>query len=145
MKINETLPLILSIISTCISIFTLIFTIYNSTKMKKIAYGQVEASLRNLISTAKDKYKNRIMSASEISSELKEQEIRYLKEEILNTYEEACSKYLSGKVDKKTFYQTYFEEIKSIVEQDEFKEYFQFASKYEAIKKVYCKWFQLIK
>lgn len=145
MKINETLPLILSIISTCISFFTLIFTVYNSTKMKKISYGGVESSLRNLVSTAKDKYKACIMSASETPSEMKEQEIRYLKEEILNAYEEACSKYLSGKVDKKTFYQTYFDEIKSIVESDEFKEYFQFASKYEAIKKVYCKWFQLIK
>ena len=35
--------------------------------------------------------------------------------------------------------------LREILESDEFKEYFQFASKYEAIKKVYRKWFNLIK
>ena len=63
------------------------------------------------------------------------------KQDYLNSYEEACSKYIDNKVDQNRFYKTYSTEIKNIVEKDPYKSVFDsFSSVYTAIKKVYEKW-----
>ena len=68
------------------------------------------------------------------------------KQDYLNSYEEACVKYLDNKVDKLRFRKTYYIEIQNIVTKEPYKATFNsFSSTYTAIKKVYDEWFNLEK
>lgn len=63
-------------------------------------------------------------------------------ESMLNQYDDACAKYLDGKIDKARFRKTYHKEIANIVENAEFKEYFDpTTSRYKPILMVYKEWF----
>lgn len=141
MTINNIITTILSIISIIISLFTLIYTIINSREAQRVSWGQLEYSIRTHIDSTRNNLTNALMIDDQ--SDKHEQFIRVKIEELLNSYEEACAKYLDNKVDKKRFYNTYFSEIQKLVESDEFKEYFQFGSNYDAIKTVYTEWFKL--
>lgn len=141
MTINNIITTILSIISIIISLSTLIYTIINSQEAQKVSWGQLEYSMRTHIDSARNNLTNALMIDDH--SEKHKQFIRVKIEELLNSYEEACAKYLDNKVDKKRFHNTYFGEIQKLVETDDFKEYFQFGSNYDAIKTVYNEWFKL--
>lgn len=66
------------------------------------------------------------------------------KEEFLNAYDEACQKYLDGKVDKERFKKSYFIEIQNIVKNVDFKQKYDTQSTpYKATVKVYNEWFDL--
>jgi hypothetical protein len=63
------------------------------------------------------------------------------KEELSNSYEQACSKYLDNKIDKKRFKKNYYEEITNIIKDENFKEYYNGPSaSYKATLKVYNEW-----
>lgn len=141
MTINYIITTILSILSFIISLITLIYTINNSQKMKKISFGEIEYSIRTHIDSARNNLNDALMVSDQ--SDKYKQFIRVRIEELLNAYEEACAKYLDNKVDKKRFHNTYYGEIQKLVESKEFTEYFQFGSNYDAIKTVYTKWFKL--
>lgn len=61
----------------------------------------------------------------------------------LNAYEEACAKYIDKKVDTERFKRMYDRPIRRIVEEDEFKAYFDAVVKspYKCILKVYDEWY----
>jgi ribosomal protein L17 len=64
----------------------------------------------------------------------------------INAYEEACAKYLDGKVDKKRFKKTYCTEIRQLVESKDLKKYFDsITTRYKAVVKVYDEWENLEK
>ena len=64
----------------------------------------------------------------------------------LNTYEEACAKYIDNKIDKKRFKKQYHTEIRNLVEEEEFEKFFNpTKSKFQAILKVYKEWNNLEK
>jgi len=64
----------------------------------------------------------------------------------LNAYEAACSNYIDNKVDKVRFKKLLRSEIKSIVEDNNFKKYFDgVSSPYKAVLKVYKEWEDLEK
>lgn len=141
----EIITVIISLGALSISILSLIFTKLNSNKIQKIYFGQSELSIREMITSSRNRISDILLNSSSENNQYTKQLIKVAIEELLNSYEEACTKYLDSKVDKKRFKKTYFDEIKNIVETDEFKEYFKFGSKYDAIKKVYNKWFDLEK
>lgn len=63
-------------------------------------------------------------------------------EEYLNTYEEACSKYIDRKVDRKRFKNNYKLSIKQICESGKFeKELNPINSTYKSIMYVYKRWY----
>jgi hypothetical protein len=66
--------------------------------------GQVEMQIRGRISNARIWYGN--LSAeykTSLNDDIIKMVIAAAQEEIFNAYEEACQKYLDGKVDKKRF------------------------------------------
>lgn len=138
---NDNVTIFISAFSLLISIFSLLITKSNATKIEKIYYGQTELSMRQAITLSKDRLANIIQDNTQ--NQNKTQMVNFAIEELLNAYEEACAKYIDLKVDKKRFKKTYFDEIKNIVESGDFDSYFKFGSKYDAIKMVYNEWFNL--
>lgn len=67
-------------------------------------------------------------------------------EVMLNTYDEACAKYLDSKVDKERFKRSYHKSIRNLIESGDFEKYFNTpCSSYKCILRVYDKWFNLEK
>ena len=96
-----------------------------------------EIAVRNMIASARAQFYN-------ISCNLpadKEQARRLLEsaqEDWLNAYDEACAKYIDGKIDKERFKKLYFEEIKNCVERN--KDKFGIATRFQAMQNVYNEW-----
>lgn len=62
-------------------------------------------------------------------------------EDLLNTYNEACQKYMDGKVDKIRFRKNYFHEIRNVVTNAEFEDRFNpITSMFQATIAVYNEW-----
>ncbi|UAB70662.1 hypothetical protein INR79_01680 [Vibrio sp. SCSIO 43132] len=60
---------------------------------------------------------------------------------LMNTYDDACSKYIDGKVDKVRFKKNYRFEIRNLLENKELKGYFDsLTSRYKPIINVYTEW-----
>ncbi len=65
---------------------------------------------------------------------------------MLNMYDDACTKYLDGKIDKERFKRNFFIEIRNLIERSTLKEHFDpTTSRYKAILKVYDEWENLEK
>lgn len=143
MTTNEKITIIISVLSFLLSLFSLILSRINMVRVEKIYYGQTELAIREAITSAKNRVANTIQDTT--LNSYKNQLVKFAIEEFINSYEEACSKYIDKKVDKKRFKKIYFDEIKNLVENEDFKKYFQFGSKYDSIKNVYNEWFNLEK
>ena len=62
-------------------------------------------------------------------------------ESMLNTYDDACAKYLDKKIDKIRFKKTFHVEIRNLIENTDLKKYFDpVNSRYKPILKVYNEW-----
>ena len=136
--------LILSTITATISAITAMLTYLNG---KKTAYGNIELQIRTMISEAKYR---QIQFAEKLAydttNEFVKKQYEALSEELLNAYDEACAKYLDGKVDKERFRKMYFHEIKQIVECEDYSnDYNKVSSRYKATIKVYKEWIDLEK
>lgn len=136
--------LVLSTITATVSAIAAILTYLNG---KKTAYGNIELQIRSMISEAKY---HQIQFAEKLSydseNEYAKRQFAALNEELLNAYDEACAKYLDGKVDKERFRKMYFHEIKQLVECDNYSnEYDKVSSRYIATIKVYQEWVNLEK
>jgi len=60
---------------------------------------------------------------------------------MLNTYDDSCSKYLDGKIDKVRFKKNFHYEIRNLLESEDLKVYFNpTTSRYKPILKVYDEW-----
>lgn len=118
-------------------------------EQNKIAQGQAETSMRELIMSAR----RNVESISEKvaveekknEDELKiyEQMLDSAQEDLRNAYEEACSRYRDGKIDKERFKRMYSTEIRQIVEDKVQNEHYNnIKSRYECTKLVYEEWFK---
>lgn len=143
MSIYEKITIFLSLLSLFISVISLTLSRINMTRVEKIYYGQTELAIRETITSAKNRVANTIQDTT--LNSYRDQLVKFAIEEFINSYEEACSKYIDEKVDKKRFKKIYFDEIKNLVESEDLKKYFQFGSKYDSIKNVYNEWFNLEK
>lgn len=141
MQTSDIITLILGIAS----FITACSTILLSFKYNKLVQAQVEMQIRERITYARTRYEDLIINHNkELNDELIKMVYESTKEEFLNAYDEACQKYLDGKVDKERFKKSYFIEIQSIVKSVDFKQKYDTQSTpYKATAKVYNEWFDL--
>lgn len=146
-----------------VSIFSAIFAWVASSKSNKLArentniqHGLIELEVRQAIEGSKSKINEIGMTMAPlksksnqgtISGEEKETLSIYDKsfdaaiQTMLNTYDDACSKYLDEKVDKARFKKNYHIEIRNLLESPEMKKFFDpLTSRYKPIIKVYDEW-----
>ena len=138
---------IITLILGIASLVTACGTILLSFRYNKLVQGQVEMQIRERITNARIRYEDlTIQYNEELNNDLIISVFESAKEEFLNSYDEACQKYLDKKVDKERFKKSYFVEIQSIVKNDNFKEkYDSQSTDYKATVKVYNEWFNLEK
>ncbi|EJH2658840.1 hypothetical protein NDG35_002020 [Salmonella enterica] len=159
-----------NIYSLAVSIVALLLSIYtfiksrkdvriaqnNANEALKLQYGSIELQIRTGITSARNTINNMVpilspFLAKKKSGSLSEEEKYTITllykaydsyvEDLLNQYDEACQKYIDGKVDKVTFREAYFSEIKNIISSQELSTYYsRSTSKYKATLTVYDIW-----
>lgn len=149
MTIYEGITAILSLAAVIISIIS----ISKSSKANqisknanKLSEGQVELTIHQLLSQAKKDISEITILIAENSEKGRRDELmsNILKDALereINAYEEACAKYLDGKVDKERFKRNYYLEIRRLVENEDLHEKFDaVSSPFKCILKVYKEW-----
>lgn len=159
----QTDPDWVSIASLIVAIASAAFSWSSSAKANKLAkentniqFGMFELSLRQAIENANAKIGEIGLTMGPLKAKVDsgkgtEEEISTLTfyhasldaaiQAMLNTYDDACSKYIDGKVDKDRFRKSYHIEIRNILERAELKKYFDpHTSRYKPILKVYNEW-----
>lgn len=127
--------------SFIISIIAIVISIISLYKSIKSASGQIEIYIRNMITSARNRYEDLAINSNATAPVLDS-----ALENLLNTYDEACAKYLDGKVDKGRFKKLYYTEIKNLVEDNNTKPHYDtIDSKFQATIKVYDEWNNLEK
>ena len=135
-----------------------------SSNANNISMSAAETALRTLIEQTRDAYNNKVdnmsmLIAKEENGGLNDTEKRQLEilrqsfmtsvESWVNAYEEACGKYLDGKIDKERFRRHYRVEVRTLVESKEkhLQNFFSppTTSRFKAILKVYDEWENLEK
>lgn len=106
------------------------------------AQGDLETQLRNSIFSA-NKYNAELLFELEKNpdSNVLPKALMMAGENYRNVYEDACSKYIDGKIDKKRFKNMYQKEIRKLVEDNPHKEFYASAqSPYTCTISVYNEW-----
>lgn len=159
-----------NIYSLAVSIIALLFSFYSFLKSKKdigiaqknanealkLQYGAIELQIRTGITSARNTINNMtpILSpllAKKQSGLLSTEDSYTLEllykaydscvEDLLNQYDEACKKYIDGKVDKIMFKETYYHEIKNLISSQDLSSYYDLATtKYRSTLKVNNEW-----
>ena len=119
--------------------------------LERIKY---EEDTRKALSQGQNGNDERIIEDDELYEFLKKDDIYLFKakmhdesiEIMLNVYDEACAKYLDGKVDKERFKRSYHKSIRNLLESGDFDEQFNTpCSSYKCILRVYDMWYNLEK
>jgi len=126
--------IIISLVALLISVISLFF----SQKYNLLVMGQVEMQIRKQIN-----YSRRNFEQIAIANGMFKETLDSAIEEYLNSYNEACQKYIDKKVDRKRFRKSYEVEIRNIVKNYHSK--YGAGSEYNATKKVHDDWFNLEK
>ncbi|MBQ6743526.1 MAG: hypothetical protein IJR05_02070 [Acidaminococcaceae bacterium] len=107
-----------------------------------ISKGQAEIEIRNMITSAKRYYQEKSLALiSDPNNAGLQQLVASALEEVMNTYDEACAKYLDGKVDKERFKETYKDEVFNLITDAGVKSKYEGPqSKYKATVTVYEEW-----
>lgn len=153
MTCYEITAIIVSVISALISIVSIIFSHRASKKansiaaeQKMISQGQIELEIHQMISQTKRDVLDIALKIQGNQTGIVQQAFETAREMNLNAYEEACSKYLDGKVDKERFKKNYHVEIRQLVENANNEDKFNaVTSKYKCILAVYAEWNNLEK
>ena len=132
-------------IAIIISIVAFGFSLFSFFKSNSLTKGQVEMQIRDMISSAKWRYADLgIQLSKDNQNQTLIASTKAALEDVANAYDEACMKYLDGKVDKARFKRAYINEIKNWVESDAVKDkYVMPQSKFHATVKVYNEWYNL--
>lgn len=155
-ELKDGISIAIASISVIISLVALRKSSSASSAALNIQHASVELEIRNAIENSK----NQIQNLSITFAPLKVKSTRTHDEEalfdfhkkaldsgiesMLNQYDDACAKYIDGKIDKNRFKKTYNKEIRNIVENKEFEAYFNpTTSNYKPILIVYKEWFDL--
>ena len=135
----------LSVIAIIISIIAIVKSSIASKIANDLSKGQGEIQIRELISSSRRHFAD-IATHLPAKKSIIKKLMASAHEDILNAYDEACAKYIDGKIDKKRFKKMYKDEIKNIVEAEETSDnYIEPQSKYQATLKVYNEWNNLEK
>lgn len=140
------------IITLGLSILALVASMYSYLRTNAIANANLELNIYNMIRSSK-------ASLYEISKQLMllepDEQKKYehaskiyesLVEDLVTSYEEACTKYLDNKVDKKRFEKNFKNDIRNLVEDEDINKIVNFSKQYSrreygAILKTYNQWF----
>lgn len=145
---NESI--IISTIALIVSTASFIMNCINSKFETKSSNGQLEIEIHKMIANAKNNFRLLCIQLSDDNKPPNDSifavAIDSAIEDISNAYEEACAKYLDGKIDKIRFRKLYKNEIKKWVDSNELKnKYILPHTNYESTVKVYTEWFNLEK
>ena len=118
--------------SDVLSLTAIVISLYTWRRTSKLENANIEYQVQEMISSRK----------KDTLELLKNDKLKFNAciEEELNAYDNACGFYIDKKIDKKRFKKRYSEEIKNIVESEEYKEIGRFSDidcKFECIKRVY--------
>ena len=144
---------IVAVVISGIGLVISIFSIFRANSAHKIAQGQIELNIHQLLNQTKKDVMDVTLIIAEKCSDNDESMKQTLKQALntanernLNAYEEACAKYLDNKVDKERFKKNYHIEIRQLVEDQNNKDKFDAnTSPYKGILKVYKEWNDLEK
>jgi len=130
--------------STSIIISSIVFFL-NYKLIKKcnnLISGQIALQIRENISSVRRRYEDLSLQCFPDNNEIIQHIFSSNTEDLCNAYDQACSLYISNKLDRNNFKQQYFDEIKNIVEDDDFKDKYEpSTTKYQATRNVYKEWF----
>ncbi|ASY52608.1 hypothetical protein JJB61_10395 [Clostridium perfringens] len=154
----DNIEIIISIFSLLVSICAVIYANSASKTANKVANGEIELNIFSIIRETEIRVMDLTIELSKFEdyeslSQTKKKECDAITkafeqaiESNLNAYEEACAKYLDGKIDIDRFSRMYNTPIRNLVENDEYQDYFKpIISSYKCILKVYEKWNNLEK
>ena len=144
---------IVAVVISGVGLLISIISICKANSAHKIAQGQIELNIHQLLNqTKKDVMDVTLVIAEKCSDNDQSkknvliQALNTANERNLNAYEEACAKYLDNKVDKDRFKKNYHIEIRQLVENEDNKSKFDAnTSPYKGILKVYKEWNDLEK
>ncbi len=166
-QLNFTLETLVAIASAAISFVSMLIALYfavrssgYSHKAGRIAEGQLETSLRAQIQQTQNsmssfafelsrfvagRTKSQLNAAEKRQLELFESSFKNALESNLNAYEDACTKYLGGRVDKADFKRMYNDEIRNLCRAKVDHPVFEHLNppdscRYQQIWKVYREW-----
>lgn len=138
------------ITSIILSIIAIIISMVSFKKSDKLNMASIELYINERITNTKEKVYDISMqmatSLDELEAHPKQKEafnkiFEGAVENNLNAYEEACTKYLDKKIDRKRFKKNYQSEIRNLVQNKQFAKYYDtVTSKYRATLKVYKLW-----
>lgn len=142
------------IVPTTISVISIVISVISNNRSKEIEKinsdlmsGQVELQIREMIFSAQKNFAD--IGKQVIPDKDEDFNTKLLNmslEMVCNAYDEACAKYLDGKVDKDRFKKTYYEEIRNLFENEDTKPFYDtINSKFQATIKVYKEWNNLEK
>ncbi|BEK73206.1 hypothetical protein [Enterobacter asburiae] len=155
--------LVVSILALLLSLYTLFksrkdvkFAQKNANEALKLQHGTIELQIRTGITNARNTINNLtpILTpylAKKQAGSLSVEESYSLDllykaydsciEDLLNQYDEACKKYIDGKIDRATFKETYFHEIKNITSSQDLSSYYNLeTTKYTSTLRVREEW-----
>lgn len=147
MNVNITLSDFLSLLAIILSGFSAIKS-YSASKLSNdLAKGQSEIDIRNMILTAQYHYSEMsIALIKDAKNKVLQQQVLTAIEMVANAYDEACAKYIDGKIDKERFKKLYFVELRKWVEDENLKDkYVMPHTKFKATVRVYNEWYDLEK
>jgi hypothetical protein len=161
----EKISVALALVAIVVSVIALIkSTVISNKALKlsddslKLSHGMNELEVNSMITTTKHRVEDitlqmlPLLSKSTKSDEEIaqiagfKQVLKSAMENNVNAYEEACAKYLDGKIDKVRFKKTYTLELRRLVNDRNHTEFFDAVrSPYKCILKVYDEWENLEK
>jgi len=117
-------------------------------KNLRLNMAQTELYIQELLVSARkifldmtlEKLKLEIEPNNKIQVELSDSLMKHTLQEVLNSYEIACMKYLDSKVDKDRFKKTYIKELRELFTNIGYKILLDERNSYQAIKKVNEEW-----
>ena len=152
---------LISIIIASVSAIIAVLSVLSARKANTLSSSGIETSLRSLIENGRNIVNTISITMAPLLaqkdeksfSEIQRKELDIYKglfksavESWLNTYEEACAKYIDNKIDKTRFKKQFHSEIRGVVECQELKSFFDpTTSKFKTILKVYEEWENLEK
>ena len=134
--------IIIAALALLVSIASFVKRSAASKTANDLTKGQVEMQIRSMITVAKAHFSemSNQLAANPDNPTLKASVSAAL-EDVANAYDEACAKYLDGKVDKQRFKQLYVNEIRNWVDSEAVKDkYIMPQSRFHATVKVYDEW-----
>lgn len=143
----------LASIAVGVSLLSLWKSTQASSDTFKLSQGMNELELKNMITGTKQRVADitiqmlpLVSKSSRTPEEDKQLEgykhvLNSAIEDNVNAYEEACAKYLDGKIDKVRFRKTYVIEIRQLVHDNNHRHLFDpLRSRYQAVLKVFDEW-----